>query len=645
MDKGKEDKRGLISFVLTQGLKRELSGAHAKVVSIGCFLLSCYQFWAALFGRLDPLIHRAIHMGFILFLAYTSYTVSKKKIENRIPFYDLILGLIGASVGAYYFFFREHILGRFPMADPLTLLDFLFGAAFIILTFEAVRRTLGPALAIVIALLSAYTFLGPYIPGTFNHRGLSISEFVDGMCYTVNGILGSPVAVSSTFVFLFVTFGAFLSESGGGDFFFDLSNAIAGKASGGAAKVAVIASALFGTISGSPTSDVVTTGTFTIPMMRRLGYKREFAGAVEAVASTGGSILPPVMGSAAFLMVEVAGIDYAKICAAAAFPGILYYIALAIMVHLEAKKLGLKGLPADQVPKVGEVLKKGFHFMIPLTVMIGFLIAGRSPSYVAITSIGAVVVVSWLRKESRMGPRRIYRAMVKGAMTGVIVSSACAGAGLVVGGIMSTGLGGKFTSLIMTIGEGHLFISLVLTMVVCIILGMGMPVAAAYMLTVVLTVPALLGLGVSLMSAHLFAVYFSVMSAITPPVAVAAYAASGFAEADPVKIGWQAVRLGVISFIVPYIFVYNPSLLLVGTSFLHIIFSILTAVIGVGALSVGMQGWFTGKISIIQRLFFLFGGLALIYPGVISSAFGAVIVLIVSAFHFFLRRKAPLTTN
>jgi len=315
------------------------------------------------------------------------------------------------------------------------------------------------------------------------------------------------------------------------------------------------------------------------------------------------------------------------------------------MVHLEAKKLGLKGLPADQVPKVGEVLKKGFHFMIPLTVMIGFLIAGRSPSYVAITSIGAVVAVSWLRKESRMGPRRIYRAMVKGAMTGVIVSSACAGAGLVVGGIMSTGLGGKFTSLIMTIGEGHLFISLVLTMVVCIILGMGMPVAAAYMLTVVLTVPALLGLGVSLMSAHLFAVYFSVMSAITPPVAVAAYAASGFAEADPVKIGWQAVRLGVISFIVPYIFVYNPSLLLVGTSFLHIIFSILTAVIGVGALSVGMQGWFTGKISIIQRLFFLFGGLALIYPGVISSAFGAVIVLIVSAFHFFLRRKAHLTTN
>jgi TRAP transporter 4TM/12TM fusion protein len=615
----------LLRFVLSEGCHRKLSGVQSQIVSIVCFLLAGYQIWYSLLGRLDPMIHRAIHMGFILFLTFLSFGTSKHIKQQKVVWYDFILAFGGAAVGVYYLVFRDHILERFPMADPLTGLDMTMGIVFILLTFEAVRRTMGPSLAIVIVLLSGYLFLGPYISGGFSHRGTTPMLYVDLMAYTLDGILGSAVAVSSSFVFLFVLFGAFLTVSGTGDFFFQISNAVAGRTSGGPAKVAIVASALFGTISGSPTSDVVCTGCFTIPMMRKIGYRREFAGAVEAVAATGGAILPPVMGSSAFLMAEVAGIDYVKICAAAALPAILYYVALAIMVHLEAKKLNLPGLSSTEVPRVWDVLKGGWHHLIPLAILVGFLIAGRSPSYVAIVATVSVVVVSWFRKNSRMGFRKIYQAMVSGSKTAIVVSVACAGAGLVVGGVMGAGLGGKFSSVVMAIGQDNLFLSLALTAIVCSILGMGMPVAPAYMLTVVLAVPALLNLGVPLMSAHLFVVYYSVLSAITPPVAVAAFSASAFAEADPVKIGWQACRLGIVSFIVPFFFVYQPALLLMNAGLVEIAFTVITALIGVASLSVGMEGYFRSIVPWWQRVIFMAAGLLLISPSYLHTLMGAIL--------------------
>ncbi len=629
-----------IRFLLSEGCSRKLSGWQAQTFTVVCFLLCCYQFWYSLFSRLDPLIHRAIHMGFILFLVYIGFGAAKHSMKDRVAWYDFILAALGALVGLYYLVFQQYLLDRFPMADLLSPLDVAVGLAFVLLCFEAVRRTLGPALAIVIVVLSAYMFLGPYIPGTFGHRGTTGPLYLDLMCFTLDGILGSAVAVSSSFVFLFVTFGSFLSASGAGDFFFQLANAVAGRTTGGPAKVAIVASALFGTISGSPTSDAACTGCFTIPMMRKVGYRREFAGAVEAVAATGGAILPPVMGSSAFLMAEVAGIDYVKICAAAALPAVLYYVALAIMIHLEAKKLGLGGLPADQVPKVGEVLRKNFHHLIPLGILVGFLIAGRSPSFVAIMATASVVVVSWFHKGHRMGPKAIYKAMVSGGKTAIVVSAACAGAGLVVGGVMGTGLGGKFSSVVMSIGEGSLFLSLLLTAIICSILGMGMPVAPAYMLTVVLAVPALVALGVPMMSAHLFVVYFSVLSAITPPVAVAAFATAAFAEADPVKIGWQACRLGIVSFIVPFFFVYQPALLLMDSTLTQIIVTIVSALVGVAALSVGMEGYLKGTVSWWLRLIFAGAGLLLISPNNLHSLVGLLALIGAVAIYRFTDYRA-----
>ena len=616
----------VFQFLLSEGCQRKLSGGQFQMVRLTCFLLAFYQVWYALFGRLDPMIHRAIHMGFILFLAFTTFGTSKHVMQKRVVWYDFILAIGGASIGLYYLVFQNHFLERFPMADPLTELDMFFGGLFILLTFEAVRRTMGPSLAIVIIVLSAYLFAGPYISGAFSHRGSTIMEYIDLMSFTLDGILGSAVAVSSSFVFLFILFGAFLTASGTGDFFFQISSAVAGRSSGGPAKVAVFASALFGTISGSPTSDVACTGCFTIPMMRKIGYRREFAGAVEATASTGGAILPPIMGSSAFLMAEVAGIDYVKICAAAALPAILYYIALTIMVHLEAKKFGLPGLPPDEVPRVRDVLKKGWHHLIPLTILVVLLISGRSPSYVAIMATASVIVVSWFRKDSRMGVKKIYQAMVSASKTAIVVSVACAGAGLVVGGVMGAGLGGKFSSVVMALGQSSLFLSLLLTALVCGILGMGMPVAPAYMLTVVLAVPALLNLGVPLMSAHLFVVYYSVLSAITPPVAVAAFTAAAFAEADPVKIGIQACRLGIVSFIVPFFFVYQPALLLMDAGLLEIITTVVTAVIGVASLSVGLQRYLVSPVPWWQSILFAVAGLMLISPSYLHSLTGIILL-------------------
>ena len=620
---------------LTEGDKRDLSGLPLKLFAGFAFILSLFQIWSVVWGKLDPLQLLATHLTFILVLTFLLYSFSKKNHTHSGPTkIDYLCALLVLSAGIYFTIHAERIAERIPVVDPLTNWDILFGLVFVILSIEAARRTIGVPIVIIVLIGISYTLWGDHLNGLVWHREFSLSEVVEDLSYSFNGLWGSPIAVAASFVYMFLLFGSFLQKAGAGEFFFQLSTAFAGRSQGGAAKVAVLASAFFGTISGSPTANVVTTGSFTIPVSKRSGYRPTFAAAVEAAASTGGSILPPIMGSSAFLMAAITQLPYRSIVIAAIIPGILYYLSLLSIVHFEALRLDLPKAKKEDIPKVSDVLKKGWHYFIPLIVLIGFLFKGYSASTTGFYGVLAIIAVSWLRKDTRMGIRKIFKAMVEGAKSSIPVTTACAAAGLVISGIMSTGLGGKLTSIVLGLTEGMLLPTLILVMFICIILGMGMPVAAAYILTAMLAAPALMELGVSLMAAHLFIVYFSIFSAITPPVAVAAYAAAGIADCNPNRVGIEAVRLGLVGFIVPFMFVLEPVLLLDGSPS-QIIIAFATATLGVISLGAGVVGWLLTKASMIDRVLMIASGLLLIYPHVLASGIGAGLFILV----FVLQKK------
>ena len=576
-----------LSAWLVEGEKRHLAGIHSKLFIVFAFLLSLFQVWSVVWGKLAPIQLLATHLSFILILTFLLYSFSKKNDSRYVPtVMDYVYAFLALAAGIYYIFYSEWISVRIPIVDPLSNLDLFFGAVFVVLSIEAARRTIGIPIVIIIFLGIGYALWGHHLEGLLWHREFSFSEVIEDLAYSFNGLWGSPISVAASFVYMFLLFGAFLQKAGAGEFFFKLSTALAGRTRGGPAKVAVLASAFFGTISGSPTANVVTTGTFTIPVSKRSGYTPSFAAAVEAAASTGGSILPPIMGSSAFLMAAITQIPYVEIVIAAVVPAILYYLSLLTMVHFEAIRLDLPRAKEEEIPKALDVLKEGWYYFIPLIVLVLFLLMGYSASRTGFYGILSIIIVSWFRKSTRMGFKKMFEAMIDGARSSIPVTTACAAAGLVISGIMSTGLGGKLTSIVLGLTEGMLLPTLILVMLICIVLGMGMPVAAAYILTAMLAAPALMELGVSLMSAHLFIVYYSIFSAITPPVAVAAYAAAGIAEANPNRVGLEAVRLGLVGFIVPFMFVLEPALLLDG-SISNIIISFVTALIGVVSLGAG----------------------------------------------------------
>ena len=626
-----------LSAWLVEGEKRHLVGLHSKLFIVFAFLLSLFQVWSVVWGKLAPIQLLATHLSLILILTFLLYSFSKNNDSRHVPtVMDYVCAILALVAGVYYIFYSDWISIRIPIVDPLSSLDLLFGAVFVILSIEAARRTIGVPIVIIIWLGIGYALWGHHLEGLLWHRPFSITEVIEDLAYSFNGLWGSPISVAASFVYMFLLFGAFLQKAGAGEFFFKLSTALAGRTRGGPAKVAVLASAFFGTISGSPTANVVTTGTFTIPVSKRSGYTPSFAAAVEAAASTGGSILPPIMGSSAFLMAAITQIPYVEIVIAAVVPAILYYLSLLVMVHFEAIRLDLPRAKEEEIPKASEVLKEGWYYFIPLIVLVLFLLQGYSASRTGFYGILSIIIVSWFRKNTRMGFKKMFEAMIDGARSSIPVTTACAAAGLVISGIMSTGLGGKLTSIVLGLTEGLLLPSLILVMLICIVLGMGMPVAAAYILTAMLAAPALMELGVSLMSAHLFIVYYSIFSAITPPVAVAAYAAAGIADANPNRVGFEAVRLGLVGFIVPFMFVLEPALLLDG-SISNIIISFVTALIGVVSLGIGIIGWFVTKTNLVDRILLITGGLLLIYPHVIPSTFG--VGLFIFVFIMQKRRK------
>jgi TRAP transporter 4TM/12TM fusion protein len=627
--------RKTLMSLFSEGGNRDLTGISMKIFMVLACVTSIYQIWSVIWGKLDPINQMSIHLSLILMLAFFSYSFSSKiELGNKLNIIDIIGTILAGSAGVYYSLNAERIATRIAAIDPLTPLDIFFGLVLVVLSLEVTRRTIGFPIIVVVFVFIAYSLFGHLLSGLWFHRKMSGSEILDQFAFGFNGLWGSPLAVAASFVFMFVLFGAFLQKSGAGEFFFNISTALAGRSRGGAAKVAIFASAFFGTISGSPTANVVTTGAFTIPMAKKTGYKPSFAAAVESVASTGGSILPPIMGSSAFLMAAVTGIPYSSIVIAAAIPAVLYYVSLYIMVHFEAVRLNLPRMDKEQLPKVSEVLKKGWYYFIPLIVLVYFLLAGFSPSRTGFYGILAIIVVSWFRKETRMGIRQIFEAMVDGAKSAIPVSAACAAAGLVISGIMSTGLGGKLTSIILGLTEGMLIPSLIIIMLICIILGMGMPVAAAYILTAMLAAPALIAMDVSPMAAHLFIVYFSIISAITPPVAVAAFAAAAIAKANPNKVGFESVRLGLAGFIIPFIFVLEPALIMDG-SLGEIILSSVTALIGIMGLAAGIIGWLVKRATIIERMLLILFGLIMIYPGIITDLLGLGGILIM----YFIQKR------
>ena len=605
--------------------------------------LSLFQLWSVVLSTLDPLLQRAIFLSWVLALAFFGRRFHRSAEWELPSVMEFVEGVLAIMAGLYYLVHFTRIQNHWPMIDPLTPPDLFFGAIVFFLVLDVTRRVIGWPIVVIAALFTLYAMAGDRLPGSFSHRTFSIAEFLDQMVFTINGIFGTPLAVAATYVYLFVLFGVVLFHSGAGEFFISLAKSLASGARGGAAKVAVISCGLFGMISGSPTSDAVTTGTFTIPLMKRMGYKAAEAGAIVAVAATGGSIMPPVMGSAAFLMAEFTGIRYIQIAIAAAVPAILYYLGVMAQVHFLALRKNMESFREEGEPGFWKLCARNIHYFIPLAALVSLLVRGRNPTEAAAVAILLTLAVSWVRPETRMNLRKIAAALEESARAVVVVVAATASAGILVGTMGMTGVGGKFTGLLFEAAGETLFIALLITMVVCIVLGMGMPVPAAYILTAVVAAPALIRLGVPTLSAHLFILYFAVMSAITPPVAVAAFAAAGIADANPNEIGYRAVRLGIVAFIVPFLFVYQPELLLIGNP-VNVVLAILTAAAGVIALAAGLEGWLLMHASWWQRALWITGGLLMIVPGLTTDLAGLALASIPLASQLRKRAKTVSLT-
>jgi len=489
------------------------------------------------------------------------------------------------------------------------------------------RRSIGLALPVTALAFIAYGFLGPYLPGFLNHRGMSLELILDQTYLTTEGIFGIPLGVSATYVILFVIFGAFLEKSGAGQFFMNFANALMGRSRGGPGKVAVVSSSLFGTISGSAVANVMVDGWLTIPMMKRTGFKAESAAAIEATASTGGQIMPPVMGAAAFVMAEFVGKPYSQIALHAAIPAVLYYVALFAAIHFEAIKTGLRGLSREEVPPLLGVLWRQGHLLVPVIILFVLLVQGYTASYAALVATAAVIVLSWLRKESRITPARAVEALKEGALNTLPVAMATACAGIIIGIILQTGLALKFTSFLLSAAGGTLIPVLVITMVAGLILGMGMPTTPAYIVQAALLAPAIERLGVDRTAAHMFIFYYSCLSAVSPPVALAVYAAASIGHANLWKAGLQAMKFAAAGFIVPFFFVFNPELLMMGEP-AQVVRATITSTVGSVVLAAGLQGYFLRPANLIERLLFIAGALLLIDPGLTTDIIGVVLVVV-----------------
>lgn len=614
----------------------EYKGIMAKIVSAIAITFSIFQLYTATFGVLDAQLQRAVHLGFGLALVYLLYPTRKSWSRTKLHPFDLLLAILGAAAPAYILIEYNQLVMR---SGLVTTPDLVVGILGILLVVEATRRVVGIPMVTVVLLFLAYAFAGPYMPGVLAHRGLTLSQLVGHLFFTTEGIFGIPLGVSSTFIFLFILFGAYLESTGLGKFFIDLANSIAGWASGGPAKVAVLSSGLMGTVSGSSVANVVGTGSLTIPMMKKLGYHKNFAGAVEAAASTGGQLMPPVMGAAAFLMAEFVGVPYIDIVKAAVIPALLYFTGVWLGVHFEAKRSNLKGLPREQLPKMSRLLVERGHLAIPLVVIVYLLVTGYTPMRAALVAIVLSIICSALRKSTRMKPIEIVRGLDKGARNVLSVLVACASAGIVIGVVTKTGVGLKLASGLLTLSGGMLLPTMFFTMITAIVLGMGVPTTANYVITSTIAAPAIIQMGVPVLAAHMFVFYFGIIADVTPPVALAAFAGAGIAGGNALRTGVNAAKLAIAAFIIPYMFVLSPVILMIDATIPGLVVTTITAIIGMIALSSALIGYLADNCRIYERILLIAGGLMLINPGTMTDLAGIAIFAVILFFQIGRKKK------
>ncbi|KON68962.1 C4-dicarboxylate ABC transporter [Peribacillus butanolivorans] len=641
-----EEQQELLEKYDPEAGTRKLTGILGYIAFIGLLAFSLFQLYTAVFGVFTAQIQRTIHLGFalsLIFLLFPANRKNRQKGKFQIAWYDIILAVLSIGVGAYWPLFFEDLVMN---VGRLGTLDFAVGLVAILLVLEATRRAVGLPIMVIAIVFVLYGLFGQYMPGFLSHRGLTFERMVQTMFFSTEGILGTPLAISSTFIFLFLLFGSFLIRTGVGQYFNDLSTAIAGRRIGGPAKVAIFSSALQGTISGSSVANVVTSGAFTIPMMKNLGYKKEFAGAVEAAASTGGQLMPPIMGAAAFLMVEFIGngITYWDIAKAASIPAILYFSGIWIMTHFEAKRLGLRGLTKEEMPSKKEVFGK-IYLLIPIIAIVLLLMSNITVTHAALYSIVISVIVGFINKDVRMKFIDIIYALVDGARTALAVAAATASAGIIVGIVTKTGLGLKLANGLIDLSGGYLIPTLMLTMVAALVLGMGSPTTANYVITSTIAAPAIILLGVPDLSAHLFVFYFGIIADITPPVALAAFAAAGVSGGEPIKTGIESSKLAIAAFIIPYIFVLSPQMLMIDTTWMEVVWVVLTAMTGMIAIGAGVIGYWVRGMHWLERILAIVVGLLLIYPETISDIIGLTTFVILLGLQYLRNRDKDNSSN
>jgi len=588
-------------------------------IYITAILCCVYNFLGIFILVFRPWVHLATNLGFIGVIVFTRYKSPLERFNARFAYVvDFLLIVLTILVSWYYARFYEDLLYRVAVPD---FEDIVVSSITILICLELSRRTIGKGLSVIAAVCLAYAFWGQYLPGIFHHEGFSFRRIVVFM-YNENGIFGSALEAGATFVLLFVVFGEFLNKFGCGEVFIDLATGIAGKYRGGPAKIAVLSSALFGTIAGSSIANVAATGTFTIPLMKRTGYRAEFAGAVEAAASTGGQIMPPIMGATAFVMAEIVGVPYSTVALAAMLPAILFFFSVLVMVHCEAVKSSLKGLPREALPSVKKLLKEKWAYLLPVvTVFSSLLIFNVSTARAALYGIMTAICVPVLARNRDVRFRHFFDALADGALSVMGILASCAVAGIVIGVLAMTGLGSKLGNFLIQVSGGNLFLILIAGMLLSIVLGMGLPSTPSYIVAVSVVGPALGMAKMPMLTAHLFIFYYAVLSVVTPPIALASYTAAGIARANVTKVGIEGVKLASAAFIVPFMFAYSPALMLQGT-WGEIIAGVFSSVIGICILATSIQGYFFGSLNIVQRFVFFVGAMLSLYSGIVTDIAG-----------------------
>ena len=621
--------------------KREFTGVPSLLITIIAITTSIYHIIYAYFHPFFALDHRAIHWLFMSILIFSLYPFSKKRSpQKRMSVFDWIFLVVSVSICVWIFIYSTPILNRAGSFMPV---DVIMGTILVILVLEASRRSTGPAVPIVALFFICYALFGPYLPDVLSHKGYSIKRISTYLALSTDGVFGVPIGVSANFILLFILYGALLRKTGAGQFFTDVAFALTGWTRGGPAKAAVASSTFFGMISGSSVANTVTTGSFTIPLMKRTGYPAHFAAGVEASASTMGQIMPPIMGAAAFIMAEFLAIPYYKVCIAAAIPASLAFFSTFMQVHFRAVSLGLSGIPRADLPKIKTAFAMGWHHIFSIFLLIYFLMRNFSPERAVFWAIIATVVssfiMSMIRKESPIEfGKLILEGLSEGAIGAVEVAAACAAAGIIIGSITMTGLGIKFSSLVVDASLGHLYLALPFTMIACIFLGMGVPTTAQYVIISSLVAPALAQMGVLPIAAHLFILYFGTRADITPPVALAAYAGAGIAKSDPWKTGISAFQLGIAGFIIPFMFVYAPELLMIGSAW-KIITAFLTATLGILCLAAGVQACLLIKTKWYEVIILLTVAFLMIKPGLVTDSVGFTLFIVVLSLQWLRRRR------